>query len=78
MKVSTRNHERTMDEMTVMWYWMVDAFGPPEAHNGNKKRWTYGKDPDWVGSTFCNGSFEIEWFEFYDEKDAEWFILRWA
>jgi hypothetical protein len=80
MKVKTNNEIRTVDEMSKMWYWMTDTFGAPEAHNGNKKRWTYGKDTKgFLGSdTIINGTWEIEWFDFRDDKDATMFILRWS
>jgi hypothetical protein len=79
MKVYTRNTERTIQEMTEIWKWMTDMFGPPEAHNNYKKRWTYGKDhPGFLGSETIDGTWDIEWFEFRDEKDAEWFTLRWS
>lgn len=78
MKVKTRNQERTIQEMTEMWYWMTNNFGPPEAHNDNLKRWTYGKDhPGFLGSETIDGTWDIEWFDFRDSKDAEWFILKW-
>lgn len=79
MKVYTKNDERTINEMSEMWYWMTDNFGAPTAHNDNLKRWTYGKDTKaFLGSdTIINGTWEIEWFDFRDDKDAEWFILKW-
>lgn len=79
MKVYTNNEVRTIFEMSEMWYWMTDTFGPPEAHNDNLKRWTYGKDnPGWTGSTFIDGTHDIEWFDFRDDSDATLFILRWG
>lgn len=78
MKVSTRNTERTIFEMSEMWVWMTRTFGPPEAHNDNKKRWTYGKDtPGFMGSDLIDGTFDIQWFDFRDERDATVFMLRW-
>ena len=78
MKVATRNSEREIFEMTQMWWWMTDTFGPPEAHSEHKKRWTYGKDhPGFMGSELIDGTWDIEWFEFRDEKDATMFMLRW-
>lgn len=78
MKVYTKNDKRTISEMTDMWWWMTENFGPPEAHNDNKKRWTYGKDSvGYLGGTLIDGTWDIEWFDFRDEKDAEWYILRW-
>lgn len=78
MKVKTNNEIRTIHEMSDMWRWMTDTFGPPEAHNGNLKRWTYGKDnPGYLGSMTIDGTFDIEWFDFRDEKDATLFMLRW-
>lgn len=78
MKVQTRNQERTVDEMSNMWYWMTNTFGPPEAHNHYLKRWTYGKDhPGFMGSELVDGTWDIEWFDFRDEKDATMFMLRW-
>ena len=80
MKVKTDNEIRTVNEMANMWSWMTDHFGVPEAHNGNQKRWTYGKDSKgFLGSdTIINGTWEIEWFDFRDEKDATMFLLRWS
>jgi hypothetical protein len=79
MKVSTRNTERTILEMSEMWYWMTTNFGPPEPHNHHMQRWTYGKDhPGFMGSETIDGTFDIEWFDFRDKKDAEWFVLRWS
>ena len=78
MKVSTRNQERTIDEMSEMWHWMTDNFGPPEAHNDNKKRWTYGKySTGFLGGTMIDGTWDIEWFDFQNEADASAFILKW-
>jgi hypothetical protein len=79
MKVYTRNTERTIQEMYEIWRWMTDTFGAPESHNSNKKRWTYGKDHSgFLGSEMINGTWDIEWFDFRDERDAEWFALRWT
>lgn len=79
MKVYTRNTERTIFDMSEMWAWMTNNFGPPEAHNDNMKRWTYGKDhPGFMGSETIDGTFDIEWFDFRDEKDAMLFQLRWG
>lgn len=79
MKVKTDNEIRTVDEMSEMWHWMTKNFGPPEAHNGNLKRWTYGKDSvGFLGGTLCDGTWDIEWFDFRDEKDATMFLLRWS
>ena len=78
MKVATRNKERTIDEMHDIWVWMTNTYGPPEAHNDNLKRWTYGKDhPGFLGSELIDGTWDIEWFDFRDEKDATMFMLRW-
>ena len=78
MRVRTRNMERTIFDMSDMWVWMTNTFGPPEAHNEHKKRWTYGKDHlGYLGSDLINGTFDIEWFEFRDERDATLFMLRW-
>ncbi len=78
MKVYTKNDERTISEMSDIWNWMTNTFGPPEAHNDNKKRWTYGKDSKgYLGGTLIDGTWDIEWFDFRDKKDAEWYILRW-
>jgi hypothetical protein len=78
MKVSTRNTERRIAEMTQMWYWMTNTYGPPEAHNDNMKRWTYGKDsPGFMGSSLIDGTWDIEWIEFRDDKDATMFMMRW-
>jgi hypothetical protein len=79
MKVYTNNQERTIFEMSEMWIWMTNTFGPPEAHNDNAKRWTYGKDSvGYLGGTLIDGTFDIEWFDFRDEKDATLFTLRWS
>lgn len=79
MKVKTNNEIRTIFEMSEMWTWMTNTFGPPEAHNGNARRWTYGKDnPGYLGSMTIDGTFDIEWFDFRDEKDATIYILRWG
>ena len=78
MKVLTKNTERTIFEMSEMWTWMVNTYGPPEAHNDNLKRWTYGKDHyGFMGDLRIDGTFDIEWFEFRDDKDATVFMLRW-
>lgn len=81
MKVYTKNNERPIVEMDEMWDWMTDHFGVPEAHNSNNRRWTYGKDTGrgLLGSdTIINGTWEIEWFDFRDEKDVTMFVLRWS
>ncbi len=79
MKVKTDNEIRTVYEMAEMWGWMTDHFGPPESHNDNKKRWTYGKDSvGYLGGTLIDGTWDIEWFDFRDEKDATMFLLRWS
>jgi hypothetical protein len=59
---------------------MVDNFGVPASHNDDKKRWAYGKDTKSVFGcdTILNGTWEIEWFNFRDEKDATMFMLRWS
>jgi len=79
MRVYTNNQNRTMSEMSLMWCWMTDTYGPPEAHNGNTRRWTYGKDhPGFMGSELIDGTWDIEWFDFRDDRDATMFTLRWA
>ena len=79
MRVKTNNQIRTIFEMSEMWVWMTNTFGPPEAHNGNLKRWTYGKDhPGFLGSETIDGTFDIEWFDFRDDRDATMFIMRWG
>jgi hypothetical protein len=79
MKVYTKNTERRIAEMTKMWHWMTDTFGPPEAHNDNLKRWTYGKDSrGFLSSNTIDGTFDIEWFDFRDEADATLFTLKWS
>lgn len=79
MKVYTKNDERTIDESTEMWDWMIKNFGVPIAHNGTKKRWTYGKDHvGYLGGVLIDGTWDIEWFDFQDEKDASLYILRWS
>jgi hypothetical protein len=78
MRVNTRNQERPISEMTQMWHWMTDTYGPPEAHNGNLRRWTYGKDSlGYMGSSHIDGTHDIEWFEFENPSDATMFMLRW-
>lgn len=78
MKVEIRKFDRTLKDMDEIWRWVTTNFGPPSAHNDNLKRWTYGKDVDWTGSTMCSGTFDIEWFEFTNERDALLYMLRWA
>jgi len=72
-RIPTRNDERTVDEMTEMWTWLIETFKKP----GYKNSWRYGKKEDWVGSTFCSGPFEMEWIEFDNDADATLFLLRW-
>ena len=76
MRFSTHNTDRPFSEMNVMWHWMTKTFGPPSAHDTNS-RWSYGKEPDFVGSTMVNGPSDIEWIEFVNEGDYTWAILRW-
>lgn len=79
MRVKTGNHERTVREMSEMWHWMTNNFGPPEAHSDKHKRWSYGKDScGYMGTNHIDGTHDIEWFKFRDSKDAEWFMLRWS
>lgn len=77
MRVITRNNDRSFDEMYEMWWWLTRTFGPPSSHDLNR-RWIYGKEPDMFGHTLTNGPFDIEWLEFVDERDAEFFLLRWS
>jgi hypothetical protein len=78
MKVYTNNQERTIHEMHEIWCWMTDTFGPPEAHNSNLRRWTYGKDSlGYMGTSHIDGTHDIEWFEFEKDQDATLFRLRW-
>lgn len=77
MRVETRNEERPVNEMYDMFAWCTDQFGNPG--RGPKGRWIYGRDSvDFVGNKICNGPFDVEWIEFFDEKDATVFALRWA
>jgi hypothetical protein len=76
MRVEMHNVERTIYEMQEMFTWCVDHFGHPGTEPDCK--WRYGKDPDFVGSTFCSGPFDIEWIDFADERDATMFVLRWS
>lgn len=77
MKIYTSN--RTIYEMDEIWAWVIDTFGPPGNHNGNRRRWAYGKDSGGsYRSGILNGTWEIEWFDFANEKDATMFALRWA
>ena len=79
MKVRTRNQERTIHEMAMMWNWVCATFGTPGSFEFDDViRWTYGKDPDWTDNDRCNGTYDIEWFDFANKDDAEWFILRWS
>ena len=79
MKVYTKNSERTVAEMNELWRWMTDNFGAPSSHNRNLSRWTYGKDhPGFMGSEMIDGTWDIEWFDFRDEKDVTAYLLRWA
>ena len=76
MKVLTRNDERTIQEMQDMWTWMVTTFGKPG--EDSNYTWRYGKDtPGYAGSMFIDGPWDIEYFDFNNSKDAEWYILRW-
>ena len=77
MKVYTKNQERPIDEMYEMWHWMTANFGAPIAHNDNLNRWTYGKDTNALGTVII-GAWDIEWFDFQDDRDAVMFLLRWA
>ena len=70
-RILTRNTERTIYEMEAMFSWCIDMFGGRDC-------WRYGKAEDWAGSTFCNGSYEIEFMDFRDEEDATMFILKWS
>jgi hypothetical protein len=75
MRVRTRNEERTIDEMTLMFAWVMDTFGNDV---GDDCRWSYGKDPsNSLGGDLLSGTWEIEWFDFRDDKDATMFMLRW-
>ena len=79
MKVYTQNQDRTLDEMADIWHWMTLTYGPPEAHNGQLRRWTYGKDHlGFMGSETIDGTWDIEWFDFADASDATLYILRWS
>lgn len=74
IRVLTRNNDRTVDEMSEMWQWLIKTFKRP----GFKNNWTYGKKEEWAGSTICSGPFEIEWIDFANHDDATLFLLRWA
>lgn len=77
MKVNTNNEIRTIHEMQDMWTWTCEQFGTPG--EGSKYTWTYGKDrPGYMGSTTIDGPWDIEWFDFRNEKDATIFMLRWS
>lgn len=80
MRVATNNEIRTIHEMNEIWYWMTENFGNPEAHTSDiRARWTYGKDnPGYLGGTLVDGTWDIEWFDFRNEKDATMYILRWG
>ena len=73
IKVEIDNTNRTMEEMSYIFAWCLRTFGEPTTED---MRWTYGKEPDWTGSNMCNGTFDIEWFKFSDEKDVIIFKLR--
>lgn len=78
MRVKTQNMKRTIHEMHEMWVWMTNHFGPPQAHNENMPRWTYGKDSlGFMGTSHIDGTHDIEWYEFSNERDATLFMLRW-
>ena len=74
IKVKVDNANKTMDEMSTMLTWVIKSF----SNEMDPDRWTYGSDtPDPYGGELLNGPWEIEYFEFRDSKDAEWFMLRW-
>jgi hypothetical protein len=74
MKVYTRKDDRTFAEMTDILNWVIKNF----SNEMDPDRWTYGRDtPNPYGNELLNGPWEIEWFDFRDKKDAEWYILRW-
>ena len=75
IKVQEYHAQRPMAEMNQILDWVIKNF----PNEWDDDRWTYGSDtPDPYGSELLNGPWEIEYFEFRDEKDAEWFILRWG
>lgn len=76
MRVYTNNKERTIQEMTEMFVWVRDRFG--DARAGNPRTWTYGKEPGFLGSSFCDGPFDVEWFDIDNEDDIIMFKLRWG
>jgi hypothetical protein len=69
MRAYTKNQDRTIRELQQIWDWVVATYGPPIID----LRWTYGKDRDGL----LNGIYDIEWYEFYNEKDAVMFLLKW-
>ena len=69
MRVSTRNKERTVQEMGELFNWCVNTFDP--------KVWTYGKEPGFLQNTLCDGPYDVEWVDFPNEKNATMFMLRW-
>jgi len=78
VKVQENLISRPIIEMYEMLYWVIDNF-PQEL---DSKRWTYGRGSvDIYGrrvrGILMNGPWEIEYFEFRDEKDAMLFTLRW-
>lgn len=75
-KVLTRNNERTIAEMYEMMLWVKKTF--PHNSDDTEPRCVFGKDPNVFGNSFPDGPHDVEWFEFKDKKDAEWFMLRWG
>mgnify|MGYP003704365253 FL=1 len=75
VKVQQFAAERPLAEMNQILNWVIKNF----PNEWDEDRWTYGSDtPDPYGSELLNGPWEIEYFEFRDDKDAEWFMLRWS
>ena len=74
MRVSTRNDVRTLDELNYMFHWCIEMFGQPSEAD---ERWTYGKvDDPQFGTSLCNGTYDIGWYDFMDESDAIMFRLK--
>jgi hypothetical protein len=75
MKVYTRNQVRSIAEMEQMFTWVANTFDTDQID----KRWTYGKDTrGFLCEGICNGTWDIEWYLFYNDADAVIFILRWG
>jgi hypothetical protein len=73
MKVYIDRDNRTIEEMDEIFQWVLDTYGVKSLD----RRWTYGKDHEF-SSWLCNGTWDVDWYEFTDAKDATMFRLRWS